>query len=158
VESTTLLLQSALTPAFLLVALGSMLNLFTGRLARIIDRSRTLQGIYADTQGAEHDKIVAELRVLAARMKTVNWAIALGVLSAITVSILIGILFLMGVTDLHLAPQAAAVFLTAIGLQAGSLLMFLLEVRHATSTIRIDKIYLELPPKPAPRKRLARKN
>jgi hypothetical protein len=117
-----------------------------------------LQGIYADTQGAEHDKIVAELRVLAARMKTVNWAIALGVLSAITVSILIGILFLMGVTDVHLAPQAAAVFLTAIGLQAGSLLMFLLEVRHATSTIRIDKIYLELPPKPAPRKRLVRKN
>ncbi len=155
-EATTLLLQSALTPAFLLVALGSMLNLFTGRLARIIDRSRELQGIYAETQGVEHDRIVAELRVLAARMKSVNSAIGLGVLSAITVSILIGILFLMGVTQLNLEMQAAAAFLAAIGLMAGSLIMFLAEVRRATSTIRIDEIYLELPPKPARKKRLGR--
>jgi Protein of unknown function (DUF2721) len=158
VESTTLLLQSALTPAFLLVALGSMLNLFTGRLARIIDRARELQGVHSETQGTEHDKIVAELRVLAARMKAVNWAIALGVLSAITVSILIGILFLMGVTEMQLSTEAATVFLAAIGLLASSLLMFLLEVRHATSTIRIDEIYLELPPKPAPHKRAGRKS
>ena len=36
-------LQTALTPAFLLVAVGSLLNVLTGRLARIVDRSRDLQ-------------------------------------------------------------------------------------------------------------------
>ncbi|MEY3833713.1 MAG: hypothetical protein RLZZ130_1191, partial [Pseudomonadota bacterium] len=40
-------LQTALTPAFLLVAVGSLLNVLTGRLSRIVDRSRDLQRQYA---------------------------------------------------------------------------------------------------------------
>jgi ABC-type siderophore export system fused ATPase/permease subunit len=145
-ETTTLLLQSALTPAFLLVALGSMLNLFAGRLARIIDRSRELQSNHGKTSGAEHDMIVAELRGLVRRINTVNWAIALGVLSAIVVSILIGILFLMGIAGLKLATHAALSFLLAICLMAGSLVMFIWEVRLATRNVRIHEEYLELPP------------
>lgn len=147
-ESTTLLLQSALTPVFLLVALGAMLNLFTGRLARIIDRSRELQVIYATTKGAEHDKIVEELRTLAVRIKIVNSAIGLGVLSAIVVSILIGMLFLMGVTGLMLTNESAMAFISAISLLAAALLLFLLEVRYAIYNVRIDEAYLELPKKP----------
>lgn len=146
-EPTTALLQSALTPAFLLVALGSMLNLFTGRLSRIIDRARTLQGDHGQTTGAEHDRLVAELRGLATRIATVNWAIAMGVLSAIVVSILIGILFLMGMAGLQLGTYAAIAFLIAIVLMCGSLVMFMLEVRLATRLVRISEIYLELPPK-----------
>jgi hypothetical protein len=148
-ESTTALLQSALTPAFLLVALGSMLNLFTGRLSRIIDRARTLQADHGQTTGAEHDNIVSELRGLAKRIATVNWAIALGVLSAIVVSVLIGILFLMGMAGLQLGKEAAFAFLAAIVLMCGSLVMFMLEVRLATRLIRISEDYLELPPKRA---------
>ncbi len=152
-ESTTALLQSALTPAFLLVALGSMLNLYTGRLSRIIDRARTLQADHGQTTGAEHDSIVSELRGLARRIATVNWAIALGVLSAIVVSVLIGILFLMGMAGLQLGTEAASAFLAAIILMCGSLIMFLLEVRLATRLIRISEDYLELPPKRAGRRK-----
>lgn len=152
-ESTTALLQSALTPAFLLVALGSMLNLFTGRLSRIIDRARTLQGDHGHTTGAEHDIIVSELRGLSKRIATVNWAIALGVLSAIVVSVLIGILFLMGMAGLQLGTEAAFAFLLAIVLMCGSLIMFLLEVRLATRLVRISEDYLELPPKRAGRRK-----
>lgn len=144
-ESTTALLQSALTPAFLLVALGSMLNLYTGRLSRIIDRARAVQTDYHNTVGDAHDKVVVELRGLAKRISTVNWAIALGVLSAIVVSVLIGILFLMGMAGLQLAGQAAFAFLLAILLMCGSLIMFMLEVRLATRLVRISEDYLELP-------------
>jgi hypothetical protein len=47
-------LQTALTPAFLLVAVGSLLNVLTGRLSRIVDRSRDLQRQYAQTDGKAH--------------------------------------------------------------------------------------------------------
>ncbi len=146
-EATTALLQSALTPAFLLVALGSMLNLYTGRLSRIIDRARTLQASYDQSVGIEHDRIVTELRGLSKRIATVNAAIAMGVLSAIVVSVLIGILFLMGMAGLKLETQAAFAFLIAIVLMCGSLAMFMLEVRLATRLVRISEDYLELPPK-----------
>jgi uncharacterized membrane protein len=140
------LLQAALTPAFLLVALGSMLGLFTGRLARVIDRSRDLQALYAETEGAEHDRIVNELRDLEKRIRTVNAAIALSVLSAIMVCVLIGILFLMELVQMDMTNYAVAAFIVALGLMAASLIMFLLEVRFAIRNVRISEEYLELPP------------
>ncbi len=144
-ETTAALLQSALTPAFLLVALGSMLNLFTGRLSRIVDRSRDLQGQYASTQGRDHDLIVGELREQERRIRTVNTAIGLAVMSAIIVCFLIGILFLMGMAGIDLSAYAASAFLIAIALMAASLVMFLIEVRYAISIVRIREEYLERP-------------
>ena len=55
-------IQLSVTPVFLLVATGSLLNVFTGRLARVIDRSRVLMERWAETEGLEHERIVAELR------------------------------------------------------------------------------------------------
>ena len=145
-ESTSALLQSALTPAFLLVALGSMLGLFTGRLSRIVDRSRDLQSIYSETQGREHERVVAELRDLEKRIHIVNRAIACSVLSAITVSMLIGILFVIEFTGLQLGTYAVAAFLLAILLLATGLTLFMAEVRFAIRNVRISEEYLELPP------------
>lgn len=144
-QSTTLLLQSALTPAFLLVALGSMLALFTGRLARIVDRSRDLQALHTNTQGREHDRIVVELRDLAKRIHTVNRSIWLAVLSAIMVCILIGLLFVMGMVGLDLGIYAALSFLIAIALMGASLISFLIEVRFAIRNVRVGEEYLDLP-------------
>ncbi len=49
--SVTAILQTALTPAFLLVAIGTLLNIFVIRLSRIVDRSRELQAMHAKTCG-----------------------------------------------------------------------------------------------------------
>ena len=46
-------IQLSVTPVFLLVATGSLLNVFTGRLARVIDRSRVLMERWAETEGQE---------------------------------------------------------------------------------------------------------
>ena len=73
--SVTLILQTALTPAFLLVAIGSLLNMFVGRLARIVDRSRDLQALHPKTSGNEHQLVVDELRILEKRMSVVSASI-----------------------------------------------------------------------------------
>ena len=44
-------IQIALAPVFLLVAMGSLLNVITGRLARVVDRSRQLIERYPETEG-----------------------------------------------------------------------------------------------------------
>ena len=38
------IMQSAVTPVFLLAGIGALMNVMTGRLGRIIDRLRYLQG------------------------------------------------------------------------------------------------------------------
>ena len=96
-------LQTALTPAFLLVAVGSLLNVLTGRLARIVDRSRDLQRQYADNDGPAHELVVRELRITKKRISVVGSSILLAVLSAISVCAEIAVLFLMGLTQFSAA-------------------------------------------------------
>lgn len=150
-EAVIAVLQTALTPAFLLVALGSLLNILTGRLSRIIDRSRDLQDRHSATEGAEHDRLVSELRVIEKRMRVVGSSILLAVLSALTVCVMIGLLFLMGLSDISMAWVVVTVFMLALALMAGSLILFVREVGLATHAIYIPVEYLELPPKPVRR-------
>ena len=148
-------LQTALAPAFLLVAVGSLLNVLTGRLARIVDRSRDLQRQYADTDGPAHERVVRELRITKKRMRVVGSAILLAVLSAISVCAEIAVLFLMGLTNTPATWVAVAVFMLALALLSACLVQFVREIRLATYAIYVPEEYLELPlaPKPADRKR-----
>lgn len=138
-------LQTALTPAFLLVAVGSLLNVLTGRLSRIVDRSRELQDRHGPAEGADFVRLVGELRISHARMKAVELSILFSVLSAITVIVMIGLLFLMGLAGLSLASTIAAVFMLSLMLLAGALIFFVREIQLAARAIHVPKEYLNLP-------------
>jgi MFS family permease len=146
-------LQTALTPAFLLVAVGSLLNVLTGRLSRIVDRSRDLQRQHAETEGDAHARVVSELRIIERRMRVVGSSILFAVLSAITVCVMIGLLFLMGLSSFSATWVAVAVFMVALALLAACLLQFVREIRLATYAIYVPEEYLELPPKPKRQRR-----
>jgi ABC-type transporter Mla maintaining outer membrane lipid asymmetry permease subunit MlaE len=148
-------LQTALTPAFLLVAVGSLLNVLTGRLSRIVDRSRDLQRQHSETEGNAHDRVVSELRIIERRMRVVGSSILFAVLSAITVCIMIALLFLMGLSKFSAPWVAVAVFMLALALLAACLLQFVREIRLATYPIYVPEEYLELPPKPRRQRRRA---
>ncbi len=136
-------LQTALAPAFLLVAVGGMLGLFAGRLARIIDRSRILQELFNETEGHEHQCIVDELHDLQLRIKIVNSAIFLSVISAIVACGLIGLLFVMGLTGLNLSGVIAGAFIIAMSLLSIALIQFLREVRIGVKDFMIREEFLE---------------
>lgn len=136
-------LQTALAPAFLLVAVGGMLGLFTGRLARIIDRSRILQDLFRETEGREHQCIVDELHDLQLRIKIVNSAIYFSVISAIVACGLIGLLFVMGLTGFNLSGVIAGAFIIAMSLLSIALIQFLREVRIGVKDFMIREEFLE---------------
>ena len=136
-------LQIAMAPAFLLVGIGAMLNLFAGRLARIIDRSRDLQALYKTTTGMDHDLVVAELGDLQVRLRVVNSAIFLSVVSAIIACMLIGMLFIMGLASVDLSLGVAGAFVVSISLLSLALVQFLREVRIGVRDFMIREEYLE---------------
>ena len=136
-------LQTALAPAFLLVGIGAMLNLFAGRLARIIDRSRDLQELFKSTTGADHDLVVAELGDLQLRIKIVNSAIFLSVISAIIACALIAMLFVMEMVRVELSLAIAAAFVTAISPLSLALVQFLREVRIGIRDFMIREEFLQ---------------
>lgn len=138
------IIQVALAPVFLLVAIGSMLNLLTVRLGRVVDRSRILQERHAETEGMEHDMIVSEIRNLAKRIDCTNRAILLLVLSGLVTGVTVVLLFVRGFTRFDLEGLLAGAFILSIGLMMAGLIYFLRETREASASLRIPETYLEL--------------
>ncbi len=136
-------IQLSLAPAFLLVATGSILNVVTGRLARVVDRARVLQHEHATTSGLAHQRVVTELRRLDARMDVINWSILLCVGCGIIVCLLVALLFAVGNGRDDLAFAVATLFIAAMAMLLAALIAFLIEVRMAIGTIHVPDELLE---------------
>jgi hypothetical protein len=87
-------------------------------------------------------------------MRVVGRSILCAVLSAISVCIMIVVLFVMGLTNISAAWIAVAVFMLALALLSACLFQFVHEIRLATYAIYVPEEYLELP---APKERKRRK-
>ena len=134
-------IQTAIAPVFLLAGLGAILNVLVGRLARIVDRVRTLEALHPRSTGPEHDRHVWELRQLDRRMAVVNAALFLCVASAIAICLLVALLFVAELTDWHIGTLIAWLFIGAMLLLIGGLSMFMIEVRLS---LRATQIRVEL--------------
>ncbi len=136
-------IQTALAPVFLLTGISGMLNVMSGRLARVIDRARRLENLHGDSEGDEHIRHVQELRILDRRISLVSDAIFLFVASAIATSLVVAMLFVAGLTGTHLANFISVMFIVAMLLLMLGLVLFSIEVRVATRSIHVRKELLE---------------
>lgn len=130
-------IQLALAPVFLLTALGAMLAVMTGRLARIVDRARTLETLTDEQpERAEHRR--AELVLIARRARVVSWAIALCTTTALLVAAVVAMLFLGAVFQFQAGVTVALLFVAAMIAMIAALSLFLREVFLSTSTLRFN--------------------
>jgi len=132
------LIQVALTPIFLISAIGVTLNVLTSRLARIVDRARTMENELCrpDYQAGGRD-LHAALGVLARRARYINAAITLITLSALFIALVVVMLFVNAFARWELAAFIAIMFILSMLPFAAALTSFLIEVRIATTTLRI---------------------
>jgi hypothetical protein len=137
-------IQLALTPVFVLVAIGNIINTLSTRLGRVVDRARILQERHPHSDGPEHDMIVSELRLVHRRMTLITHAVRYMVLSGLAIGVTVAILFLSGLGGLNWHAAAALTFLTAIVLLLFALVLFLRETQVAAEALRIPTDYLEL--------------
>jgi hypothetical protein len=137
-------IQLALAPVFVLVAIGNIMNILSARLGRIVDRSRHLQKLHAETSGAEHDMVVREIRLVDRRIQLIGRAILRLVLSGLTIGLVVALLFIEELFNVNLQQVAGAGFFVAIALLMSALWLFLRETRQATAALRIPEEYLEL--------------
>jgi len=133
------LIQVALTPIFLISAIGVTLNVMTNRLARIVDRARALEDRAheaphpADGGGGLH----GNLAVLERRARWIYTAITLITLSALFIALVVVMLFVNAFLRWDLSAFIACMFILSMATLAAALLAFLIEVRIATITLRI---------------------
>ncbi|MFC3713997.1 DUF2721 domain-containing protein [Sphingoaurantiacus capsulatus] len=132
-------IQLAVAPVFLLAGIGSILNVMTARLGRVIDRARRLEAHLMELPEAERAKHIPELEILDRRMATAHWAIGCCVASALFVCLLVAILFLADMTERGSARVVAGLFTIAMGLIVVGLSLFLYEINIATRSVRVSR-------------------
>ncbi|MGC2031109.1 MAG: DUF2721 domain-containing protein [Steroidobacteraceae bacterium] len=134
------LIQVALTPIFLISAIGVTLNVLTSRLARIVDRARAIEDALRRSDHPTHgsrDDLHGVLGVLARRARFINAAITLITVSALFISLVVVMLFVNAFLRWDLAAFIAGMFILSMVSLCAALLAFLIEVRIATRTLRI---------------------
>ncbi|MCW1383842.1 DUF2721 domain-containing protein [Novosphingobium sp. KCTC 2891] len=137
-------IQLALAPVFVLVAIGNIMNILTTRLGRIVDRSRTLQKLHAETAGPAHDAVVVEMRYVDRRIQLIGHALLILVLSGIAIGVTVGTLFLGEMAGREFRTATGTSFFIAIALLMIALVYLLLETRLVSSTLRLPRELLEL--------------
>lgn len=128
------IIQLAIAPVFLLTGVGTNMLVLTNRLARIIDRTRSLEERLADSAASEEKQLQAhaELDVLFRRAKKINRAIFLSTSCALLICMVVAALFLTDALDLRLASLIAGLFVLAMVALTGSFVYLLREVLLAT--------------------------
>lgn len=118
-------IQLAVAPVFLLMALGTFLGVLSTRLGRIVDRARVLT---ARLVKAESPEVIEELAILARRRKLVNLAITFGTAAALFVCVLIAAAFIGSVVMVDTSHLVAGLFIVTMFAFIGALLVFLSEI------------------------------
>lgn len=133
-------IQLAVAPVFLLTGVGTILNVMTNRLSRIIDRFRILEKLRLDvveikTNSIESNSYSNEMRVLAQRERVIYWAISLCTLCALLICVVIATLFVGSVMGVQLTGLIASLFIAAMLALTGGLISLLREIYIATASI-----------------------
>ena len=130
------LIQFALTPVFLIVGIGQMINVVTGRLARIMDRSRWYEQLKQnDVVFNEHQ--LEELEALAKRMKHANQAITFLTGAVVVVCLDVILLVANGIFAGALDGFILSFFVLSMLAITAGLINFFIEVSVANATLKI---------------------
>jgi hypothetical protein len=136
-------IQFALAPVFLLTGIGSILNMLTMRLSRIVDRARAIEDAFTPRDDPRHAWQVSELRLLDKRMGIVNNSIFLVTASAVLLCSLVAGIFIARLIGVGFARPLSLCFAVSLLLLIAGLVLFLIEVRTAVAAIRVRDELLE---------------
>lgn len=133
---TAQVISLSLTPIFLIIGIGQIMNSVTGRLARIIDRGRWYEElVHEGEELSAYQK--NELDSIKRRLFWSNWSVNLLTLAALLICVNTITLLLQGITPALVAEISMATFILGLVSITGGLLCFLIEVSIATRSLRL---------------------
>jgi hypothetical protein len=131
-------IQLAVAPVFLLTAIGTILSVLSGRLARIVDRARVLSERAHRLPAEERAVFRDEVATLLRRRRLVNLAITCGTSAALLVCVLIASAFVGYLAGADFSIVLAVLFIAAMAAFVAALLLFLREILIAVATLRLE--------------------
>lgn len=148
VSTISTLIQLSVAPVFLLAGVAGLLNVFIGRLTRIIDKLERLDSFVNSQEKREkeysEDKITKRRNFLVMRMENTNLAIFFCTATGLMVALVIFTIFFSELFSFDSSVVVSILFILAMASLIIALILFLREIYFTTSYIRRKKenIYL----------------
>ncbi|APW65407.1 MULTISPECIES: DUF2721 domain-containing protein [Arcobacteraceae] len=137
VNTVSHLIQLSVAPVFLLAGVAGLLNVFTGRLSRIIDK---VEKFDATSINNEHEDRRLSLTL---RMQNINYAISLCTMTGLLIALVIVTMFLSSIFQFNGSVFIATLFIFAMLSLIVSLILFQKEIFFTTSFIKKKKASLK---------------
>jgi CBS domain containing-hemolysin-like protein len=140
VNTVSELIKLSVAPVFLLAAVAGLLNVFLGRLTRIIDKLEKLDKTQENKKNISHNDDSKQRRsFLVMRMGNTNLAILFCTTTGLLVALVIVTMFLSAMMSFNASTLISVLFILAMTSLILSLIVFLREIFYTTSFIRAKK-------------------
>lgn len=144
VTTVSQLIQLSVAPVFLLAGVAGLLNVFTGRLTRIIDKVEKLDSYEENKKKSDEnykptDQQIKRRSFLTMRMGNTNLAILFCTITGLLVALVIVTMFLSAMLEFNGSIFISVLFILAMISLILSLIVFLREIFYTTSFIRSKK-------------------
>lgn len=144
VNTVSHLIQLSVAPVFLLAAVAGLLNVFTGRLARIIDKVEKIDAMIENKKTEEskqkaQEKSKIRRLSLTTRMQNINHSISLCTMTGLLIALVIVTMFLSSIMQFDGSIIIATLFIFAMFSLILSLILFQKEIFFTTSFIKKKK-------------------
>ena len=127
-ESLSKAIQLSVAPVFLLTGIGALMNVLSGRLARIVDYARQLRST-ADAGAVVDD---SERLLIRRRMKLIIRSIELLTATTLLIAAVVATMFLSVISRVNFTPVVVPIFISSMDLVMVAAICFLREVRLAS--------------------------
>ena len=131
-------LMTAIGPAILISAVGLLLLTMTNRLARIIDRTRSLDARLADPNSRPAATTTAQLDILLLQAKLIRAAIILAATSALLAALLVIALFITALVQAEAAWVIMSLFVACMLSLIAALSVFISDVNHSLMALKLE--------------------
>nr|WP_228286247.1 DUF2721 domain-containing protein [Arcobacter vandammei] len=141
------MIQLSIAPVFLLAGVGALLNVFTGRLVRIIDKIDKLDKYEYENSALMEDKNIQQIvkkrrEHLVSRMRNTNRAILFGTITGLLISLVIITIFLSSLFHFEHSILIATFFILSISSLIVSFILFVRELFYTTKFIKDKESYI----------------
>lgn len=138
VHTVSELIKLSVAPVFLLAAVAGLLNVFIGRLTRIMDQVYKLDR--QEQNGNITKQMISRRKFLTMRMSNINLAIFFCTTTGLLIALVILTMFLSTMFHFNTSLVIAVLFILAMLSLIVSLFVFLKEIHYTTSFIRTQRV------------------
>ncbi len=132
------IIQLAITPVILITGLGSLLLTMTNRMARIVDRTRSLAGQVRSAGPDDRLHAEQQLRIMFRRARFIRLAVTLNTLSIFCAGLLVVFIFVGAIWRLEMAAGIVALFFASVSFLVAALVAFLRDIFMSLAALRLE--------------------